>query len=83
MFGQGRVIAWGSDVFRQTDVPAGLSSVVAVAAGRFSGLVKREKSAFAQSNGLDVLSLIEISENSYHAKVCVDFRGCRAESCSV
>jgi alpha-tubulin suppressor-like RCC1 family protein len=36
---EGRVVAWGSNEYRQTDVPNGLSNVVAIAAGDYHNLV--------------------------------------------
>jgi hypothetical protein len=34
----GTVVAWGDDSYGQTNVPAGLSSVVAIAAGTYHSL---------------------------------------------
>jgi len=42
IFGQGLVVAWGDNTYSQTNVPAGLSNVVAVAAGEYHSLALKQ-----------------------------------------
>jgi alpha-tubulin suppressor-like RCC1 family protein len=44
----GTVVAWGENGFHQTDVPAGLSNVVAIAAGENFGLAITTNRAVAE-----------------------------------
>ena len=52
--GDGTVVAWGDDLFGQTEVPAGLSGIMAIGAGTYHALAVRTDGTVVQWGGYEI-----------------------------